>query len=124
MDRHLLNFMKKLLFALFLLASSVCYGQVQTITIQPITVGNVGQYTANAINVIPRPITNIATDTNVVVDCYLIYISGSSTTAIPDEWGKWTVTLSFPLATARTNATLLAWRNAILTSTDPDLIIR
>jgi hypothetical protein len=103
----------------------VSYGQsVQQITIQPIKVGNVGQYTVNALNVVPRPVINIATDTTVTVDCYLVFVSGNNTTAIPDEWGKFTVTLSFPLATERTNATLLSWRNAILTAPNPDLIIR
>ena len=96
---------------------------VQTITIQPITVGNLGQYSANAINIVPRPISNIASDTTITVDCYLVNITASGTTQVPAEWGMFTVTLSFPMASSR-NSLLVTWRNAILTYPNPDLILR
>src|SRR6185369_4837361 len=92
--------MKKLLLSLaFLLISFVGFSQFQ-ITIQPVTVGNIGQYSANGINVNVNQF-NI-TDTSITFQCNLINISGNNTTQVPDPWGSFIVTVSYPMNMTRT----------------------
>ena len=90
-----------------------------TINIQPVNVGNLGQWTCNSINVVPRP--SELTDTSIIVDCYLIQSSGA---AVPEDlFGRFTVTLSYPLASSRSSL-ISTWKTAILTTPNPDLIER
>ncbi len=71
------------------------------ILIQPRTLGNIGQYTANAITCSAKDFD--ITDTSITVQCNLInIISASNITAIPDPWGSFQVTVAFPLSMTRT----------------------
>lgn len=91
------------------------------ILIQDYVVGNVGQFTANAINV--RLTNFVIEDTTVTLQCNLANISGSQETAIPDTWGSFTVTVPYPLnmtrITLQTNAIA-----AILASANPPFVQR
>lgn len=114
--------MKKLLFIFLFLCSIGAKAQNYTITIDTVYVGNVGQYRANALTV-QEPRIGL-TATSFTVDVYLIYIDANGNTfAIPDEWGHYTVTLSFPLSATR-NSLFTTWRTAILTAPNPDFILR
>ena len=92
------------------------------ILIQPVNVGNVGQHSANAINIVLQPFE--ITDTTIICRCNLInIISASNQVQVPDPWGYFEVPVSWPLNQNRIQLQASA-QAAILTFPNPDFVLR
>lgn len=92
------------------------------ITIQIVHVGNIGQYSANGINVTVLPFD--IDDTTITLQCNLVNIIGAGNVVqVPDPFGGFQVSISYPLnmtrVTLRGNA-----QTAILASATPPFVIR
>lgn len=90
--------------------------------IQPVNVGNIAQYSANAINVMLKPFE--ITDTTITCACNLINIIGvGNTVEVPSQWGYFEVPVAWALNQTRVTLQANA-QTAILAFANPDFVIR